>query len=199
MEGGKRKPSSWNLFVKKVFFEGKSKNKNYSFKQALTDASKLKSEGKMDSNKMSSNKSKKMMKSKKNMKGGFEMPKIDFSGIASKAKSFFDEKGKDMLVTSLENYIKSNNIDTSMTLNNLINNCKDNNVCTILQNGKSLVAPELLNMSVQDALIRLKAQQVTPVTPVTPVTTEGAAVGGSHHKKSKRKGKKAKKNTQKRR
>ena len=194
MEGGKRKPSSWNLFVKKVFFEGKATNKNYSFKQALTDASKLKSEGKMDSNKMSSNKSKKMMKGKKNMKGGF-----DFGALAGKAKSFFDEKGKDMLVTSLENYIKSNNIDTSMTLNNLINSCKDNNVCTILQNGTSLVAPELLNMSVQDALIRLKAQQVTPVTPVTTVTTEGAALGGSHHKKSKRKGKKAKKNTQKRR
>jgi hypothetical protein len=40
----KRKLSSWNLFVKKVYQEGKSKNKNYEFKQALVDASKRKSE-----------------------------------------------------------------------------------------------------------------------------------------------------------
>lgn len=44
MNGGKRKPSKWNLFVKKVFHEGKSKSGNYSFKQALTDASRRKSE-----------------------------------------------------------------------------------------------------------------------------------------------------------
>lgn len=44
MNGGKRKLSSWNLLVKKVFHEGRSKNKSYSFKQALTDASKRKSE-----------------------------------------------------------------------------------------------------------------------------------------------------------
>jgi hypothetical protein len=40
----KRKLSSWNLFVKKVYQEGKSKNKDYEFKQALVDASKRKSE-----------------------------------------------------------------------------------------------------------------------------------------------------------
>ena len=39
-----RKLSSWNLFVKKIYQEGKSKNKNYEFKQALVDASKRKSE-----------------------------------------------------------------------------------------------------------------------------------------------------------
>ena len=44
MEGGKRKPSQWNMFVKKVFSQGRSKNKNYSFKEALTDASKRKGE-----------------------------------------------------------------------------------------------------------------------------------------------------------
>jgi hypothetical protein len=44
MQGGKRKLSNWNLFVKKVFSQGRSKNKNYSFKQALSDASKRKSE-----------------------------------------------------------------------------------------------------------------------------------------------------------
>jgi hypothetical protein len=43
MNGG-RKLSSWNIFVKKVYYEGKKKNKNYSFKQALTDASKRKGE-----------------------------------------------------------------------------------------------------------------------------------------------------------
>jgi DNA-binding transcriptional regulator GbsR (MarR family) len=44
LSGGKRKLSKWNLFVKKVFKEGKTKNKNYSFKQALSDASKRKGE-----------------------------------------------------------------------------------------------------------------------------------------------------------
>jgi hypothetical protein len=39
-----RKLSSWNLFVKKIYQEGKAKNKNYEFKQALVDASKRKSE-----------------------------------------------------------------------------------------------------------------------------------------------------------
>jgi len=48
MQGGKRKLTSWNLFVKKIFAEGKSKNKNYSFKNALSDASRRKGEmGKM--------------------------------------------------------------------------------------------------------------------------------------------------------
>ena len=37
-------PTAWNMFVKKVFQEGKSKNKSYSFKQALKDASKRKGE-----------------------------------------------------------------------------------------------------------------------------------------------------------
>lgn len=39
-----RKPSEWNLFVKKVYEEGKAKDSNYEFKQALVDASKRKSE-----------------------------------------------------------------------------------------------------------------------------------------------------------
>lgn len=43
MQGG-RKLSSWNLFVKKVYSEGKSSDKNYSFKQALSDASQRKGE-----------------------------------------------------------------------------------------------------------------------------------------------------------
>jgi hypothetical protein len=44
MQGGKRKLTSWNLFVKKIFAEGKTKDKNYSFKNALSDASRRKSE-----------------------------------------------------------------------------------------------------------------------------------------------------------
>lgn len=37
-------PSEWNMFVKKIYEEGKAKNSNYEFKQALMDASKRKSE-----------------------------------------------------------------------------------------------------------------------------------------------------------
>jgi hypothetical protein len=45
-----RKLSAWNLFVMKIYKEGKAKNKNYDFKQALDDASMRKSEmGKMPS------------------------------------------------------------------------------------------------------------------------------------------------------
>ena len=43
MQGG-RKLSQWNLFVKKIYSEGKKSNSNYSFKQALSDASKRKGE-----------------------------------------------------------------------------------------------------------------------------------------------------------
>lgn len=61
-----RKPSAWNLFVKKVYQEGKAKNKNYEFKDALVDASKRKSE--MGSNK--STPSSGYKKSKKSKRGG---------------------------------------------------------------------------------------------------------------------------------
>lgn len=37
-------PSAWNMFVKKIYEEGKAKDSNYEFKQALIDASKRKSE-----------------------------------------------------------------------------------------------------------------------------------------------------------
>jgi biopolymer transport protein ExbB/TolQ len=43
MQGG-RKLSDWNIFVKKVYAEGKAKDSSYEFKQALTDASERKSE-----------------------------------------------------------------------------------------------------------------------------------------------------------
>jgi len=44
MQGGKRKLSSWNIFVKKIYREGKGKNSSYSFQNALKDASARKSE-----------------------------------------------------------------------------------------------------------------------------------------------------------
>jgi hypothetical protein len=44
MQGGKRKLTPWNLLVQKVFRDGKKTNKNYSFKQALSDASRRKGE-----------------------------------------------------------------------------------------------------------------------------------------------------------
>lgn len=44
-----RKLSDWNIFVKKVYAEGKAKDSNYEFKQALEDASKRKSEMKHSS------------------------------------------------------------------------------------------------------------------------------------------------------
>ena len=69
MKGG-RKLSQWNIFVKKVYQEGKAKDANYDFKQALTDASKRK--GEMGSQRAMGVKSKKNGKKsmKKNMKGG---------------------------------------------------------------------------------------------------------------------------------
>uniref|UniRef100_A0A6C0LJK1 Uncharacterized protein n=1 Tax=viral metagenome TaxID=1070528 RepID=A0A6C0LJK1_9ZZZZ len=39
-----KKLSSWNLFVKKVFQEGKAKNKDFKFKDALKEASARKGE-----------------------------------------------------------------------------------------------------------------------------------------------------------
>lgn len=56
-------PSQWNMFVKKIYQEGKAKDSSYEFKQALKDASKRKSEmGKM---KMTDTKSKLRRKSRK--------------------------------------------------------------------------------------------------------------------------------------
>lgn len=69
MKGG-RKASPWNMFVKKVYEEGHSENSDYSFKQALKDASKRKGEMK-NSNPVAMGTKKSMKKSKgKTMKGG---------------------------------------------------------------------------------------------------------------------------------
>jgi hypothetical protein len=60
--------SQWNMFVKKIFEEGVKKHGkgNYSFKQALKDASSRK--GEMGSSPKSS--TKKVRKSRKSKKGG---------------------------------------------------------------------------------------------------------------------------------
>lgn len=66
MKGGKRQLSQWNLFVQKVYKEGKAKDSNYEFKQALSDASKRKSEmGSMKSRKVS-----RKSRGKRSMAGG---------------------------------------------------------------------------------------------------------------------------------
>jgi hypothetical protein len=56
--------SAWNMFVKKIYWEGKKKNKGFQFKDALKEASRRKGEmGSMKSTgsmKKSSKKSKKM-------------------------------------------------------------------------------------------------------------------------------------------
>jgi hypothetical protein len=39
-----KKLSAWNLFVKKIYAEGKAKNPNYAFKDSLKDASRRKGE-----------------------------------------------------------------------------------------------------------------------------------------------------------
>ena len=44
-----RKLSDWNIFVKKVYDEGKANDSEYEFKDALVDASKRKSEMKRSS------------------------------------------------------------------------------------------------------------------------------------------------------
>lgn len=74
MKGG-RKLSQWNIFVKKVYQEGKSKDSNYEFKQALQDASKRKAEmGSMKSSTASgtkkSRKSSKKSRGKRSLAGG---------------------------------------------------------------------------------------------------------------------------------
>ena len=43
MKGG-RAASQWNLFTQKVYKEGKAKNANYKFRDALRDASRRKAE-----------------------------------------------------------------------------------------------------------------------------------------------------------
>jgi hypothetical protein len=44
-----RKLSDWNIFVKKIYAEGKAKNSDFEFKDALVEASKRKSEMKHSS------------------------------------------------------------------------------------------------------------------------------------------------------
>jgi hypothetical protein len=61
--------TAWNDFVKKIYHEGHDSNPDYSFKQALKDASKRKSEmGSSASGVKSKTMGKKSKKSRKNRK-----------------------------------------------------------------------------------------------------------------------------------
>lgn len=60
-----RKLSPWNMFVKKIYQEGKAKNSNYEFKQALVDASNRKSEMNHSSTSKKSTHSKKSLSGRK--------------------------------------------------------------------------------------------------------------------------------------
>jgi len=64
--------TAWNDFVKKIYHEGHNKDPDYSFKQALQDASKRKGEMNTSSYNPFPTKTKKMRKnnSKKTKKGG---------------------------------------------------------------------------------------------------------------------------------
>jgi len=61
--------TAWNDFVKKIYHEGHNKDSNYSFKQALQDASKRKGEMGSSSSSSSSSKMSKR-KGKKSKKAG---------------------------------------------------------------------------------------------------------------------------------
>jgi hypothetical protein len=63
-------PSEWNMFVKKIYEEGKAKDPNYEFKQALKDASKRKSEMGHSKKSSSHKKSSKSRRSSRKMAGG---------------------------------------------------------------------------------------------------------------------------------
>ena len=77
MQGG-RKLSQWNIFVKKIYHEGHSKNKDYSFKQALTDASKRK--GEMGSSSAMGTKKTKQSKNRRSLTGGKSRRRSSASG-----------------------------------------------------------------------------------------------------------------------
>ncbi len=72
--------SAWNMFVKKIYWENKKKNKNFQFKDALKEASKRKGEmGSMGSMK----KSAKKMKGRKSMSmmgGNYGMKNMKMMG-----------------------------------------------------------------------------------------------------------------------
>jgi alpha-D-ribose 1-methylphosphonate 5-triphosphate synthase subunit PhnG len=63
-----KKLSSWNLFVKKIYAEGKAKNPNYKFKQALADASSRKGEMKNSSSSVMSEPGEKKTKKRRSKK-----------------------------------------------------------------------------------------------------------------------------------
>jgi hypothetical protein len=67
-------PSEWNMFVKKIYEEGKAKDPNYEFKQALIDGSKRKSEmGRASASGVKSKKSKSKRSKSRSRKSSLSM------------------------------------------------------------------------------------------------------------------------------
>jgi hypothetical protein len=94
MKGG-RQLSDWNLFVKKVYDEGKEKDPDYEFKEALVDASKRKSEMNSVSGKgvKTAKKSRKVLKKSKS-KGKRSMAMAMAGGKRSMAMAMAGGKTK---------------------------------------------------------------------------------------------------------
>jgi hypothetical protein len=79
--------TAWNDFVKKIYHEGHNKDKSYSFKQALQDASKRKGEmGSSSASSSASSSKKSRKKSKKSKKGGKKGSKCSKSGGTRKRR-----------------------------------------------------------------------------------------------------------------
>jgi hypothetical protein len=78
-------PSAWNMFVKKIYQEGKAKDSSYEFKQALVDASKRKSEMGSTSSTKSHNKSHKKTRGKRSRRN--KNASVSMSMTGGKRKS----------------------------------------------------------------------------------------------------------------
>ena len=70
--------SAWNMFVKKIYWENKKKNKNFQFKDALKEASRRK--GEMGSMKSTGSMKKSSKKSKKMRGGNYGMKNMKMMG-----------------------------------------------------------------------------------------------------------------------
>ena len=80
--------TAWNDFVKKIYHEGHNKDKSYSFKQALQDASKRKGEmGSSSASSASSSSKKSRKKGRKSKKTGKKGCKCPKSGGTRKRRS----------------------------------------------------------------------------------------------------------------
>ena len=79
-----KKLSDWNIFVKKIYTEGKAKDSNYEFKQALQDASKRKSEMKHSMSSKTAKKNRRSISSRRSRSRSASMA----GGKKTKSKSY---------------------------------------------------------------------------------------------------------------